>query len=98
MPSGLWHFALSVGVCSLPDNNNNNNIFSFNYSTHAFIVLCHPFGTFFVRVCDVTALFFCVYRCGFCRLPNMAAMSIGRIIIGAFWIIRMPSMVFDVIL
>ena len=29
---------------------------------------------------------------------NMAAASIGRIIIGAFWIIRMPSMVFDVIL
>ena len=25
MPSGLWHFALSVGVCSLSDNNNNNN-------------------------------------------------------------------------
>ena len=25
MPSGLWHFALSVGVCSLADNNNNNN-------------------------------------------------------------------------
>ena len=23
MPSGLWHFALSVGVCSLVDNNNN---------------------------------------------------------------------------
>ena len=23
MPSGLWHFALSVGVCSLSDNNNN---------------------------------------------------------------------------
>ena len=29
---------------------------------------------------------------------NMAAASIGRIIISAFWIIRMPSMVFDVIL
>ena len=30
---------------------------------------------------------------------NMAATSIGRIIIiGAFWIIRMPSIVFDVIL
>ena len=27
MPSGLWHFALSVGVCSLSDNNNNNNYF-----------------------------------------------------------------------
>ena len=26
MPSGLWHFALSVGVCSLADNNNNNNV------------------------------------------------------------------------
>ena len=25
MPSGLWHFALPVGVCSLADNNNNNN-------------------------------------------------------------------------
>ena len=29
MPLGLWHFALSVGVCSLvdddDDNNNNNN-------------------------------------------------------------------------
>ena len=25
VPSGLWHFALSVGVCSLADNNNNNN-------------------------------------------------------------------------
>ena len=24
VPSGLWHFALSVGVCSLVDNNNNN--------------------------------------------------------------------------
>ena len=22
MPSGLWHLALSVGVCSLVDNNN----------------------------------------------------------------------------
>ena len=61
-------------------------------------MLCHPFGTFFVRVCDVTALFFRVYRYGFCRRPDMAAMSIGRIIIGAFWIICMPSMVFDVIL
>ena len=29
---------------------------------------------------------------------NMAAAPIGRIIISAFWIIRMPSMVFDVIL
>ena len=29
---------------------------------------------------------------------NMAAVSIGRIIICAFWIIRMPSMVFDVML
>ena len=29
---------------------------------------------------------------------NMAAASLGRIIIGAFWIIRMLSMVFDVIL
>ena len=28
----------------------------------------------------------------------MAAVSIGRIIICAFWIIRMPSIVFDVIL
>ena len=28
MPSGLWHFALSVGVCSLSDNNNNNNNYS----------------------------------------------------------------------
>ena len=26
VPSGLWHFALSVGVCSLADSNNNNNI------------------------------------------------------------------------
>ena len=25
MPSGLWHFALSVGVCSLVDNSNNNS-------------------------------------------------------------------------
>ena len=25
MPLGLWHFAQSVGVCSLVDNNNNNN-------------------------------------------------------------------------
>ena len=25
MPLGLWHFALSVGVCSLVDNDNNNN-------------------------------------------------------------------------
>ena len=25
VPSGLWHFALSVGVCSLVDNNNNND-------------------------------------------------------------------------
>ena len=25
VPSGLWHFALSVGVCSLVDNNTNNN-------------------------------------------------------------------------
>ena len=24
VPSGFWHFALSVGVCSLVDNNNNN--------------------------------------------------------------------------
>ena len=24
VPSGLWHFVLSVGVCSLADNNNNN--------------------------------------------------------------------------
>ena len=26
MPLGLWHFALSVGVCSLVDNNNNNKM------------------------------------------------------------------------
>ena len=25
MPSGLCHFALSVGVCSMAVNNNNNN-------------------------------------------------------------------------
>ena len=25
VPLGLWHFALSVGVCSLADNNNNND-------------------------------------------------------------------------
>ena len=27
MPSGIWHFALSVGVCSLVDNNNNDILF-----------------------------------------------------------------------
>ena len=74
-------------------------IFPFNYPPTRLLVLCHPFGTFFVRVCNVAALFFRVYRYGFIGDQNMAAASIGRIIIiGAFWIIRMPSMVFDVIL
>ena len=73
-------------------------IFSFNSPSMRLLVLCHPFGTFFVCVCNVAALFF-VYRYGFIGNQNMAASSIGRIIIiGAFWIIRMPSMVFDVIL
>ena len=75
-------------------------IFPFNSPPTRLLVLCHPFGTFFVRVCHVTALFFRVYRYGFIGDQNMAAASIGRIIIiiGAFWIIRMPPMVFDVIL
>ena len=74
-------------------------IFPFNSPPMRLLVLCHPFGTFFVRVCNVAALFFRVYRFGFIGDQNMAAASIGRmIIIGAFWIIRMPSMVFDVIL
>ena len=44
MPSGLWHFALSVGVCSLSDNNNNNNN---NTLPHILaIYLCHVFMPF----------------------------------------------------
>ena len=73
-------------------------IFPFNSPPTRLLVLCHPFGTFFVHVCNVAALFFRVYRYGFIGDQNMAAASIRRIIIGAFWIIRMPSMVFDVIL
>ena len=74
-------------------------IFPFNSPPTRLLVLCHPFGTFFVRVCNVAALFFRVYRYSFIGDQNMAAASIGRIIIiGAFWIIRMPSMVVDVIL
>ena len=74
-------------------------IFPFNSPPTRLLVLCHPFGTFFMRVCNVDALFFRVYRYSFIGDQNMATASIGRIIIiGAFWIIRMPSMVFDVIL
>ena len=74
-------------------------IFPFNSPPTRFLVLCHPFGTFFVRVCNVAALLFRVYQYGFIGDQNMAAASIGRIIIiGAFWIFCMPSMVFDVIL
>ena len=75
------------------------SIFPYNSPPTRLLVLCHPFGTFFVRVCNVAALFFSVYRYGFIGDQNMASASFGRIIIiGAFWIIRMPSMVFDVIL
>ena len=40
-----------------------------------------PFGTFFVRVCNVAALFFRVYRYGLIGDQNVAAAAIGRIII-----------------
>ena len=63
------------------------------------LVLCHPFGTFFVRVCVMLLRYSSMFiDMAFVGDRNMAAASIGRIIIGAFWIIRMPSMVFDVIL
>ena len=74
-------------------------ILPFNSPPTRLLVLCHSFGTFFVRVCNVDPLFFRVYRYGFIGIQNMAAASIGRIIIiGAFWIFRMPSMIFYVML
>ena len=74
-------------------------ILPFNSPPTRLLVLCHSFGTFFVRVCNVDPLFFRVYRYGFISVQNMAAASIGRIIIiGAFWIFRMPPIIFDVIL
>ena len=45
------------------------------------LVLCHPFGTFLVRVCNLTALFFRFYQYGFIGDHKMAAAEIGRIII-----------------
>ena len=62
------------------------------------LVLCHLFGTFFVRVCGVTSFSSMFYRYGFCRRPKMTAVSIGRIIIcvhfGLFvcptWYSRVP--------
>ena len=54
-------------------------------------MLCLPFGTFFVRVCNVAALFFLVYQYGFIGDQNMAAAAIGRIIIfGAFGLFVCP--------
>ena len=51
-------------------------ILLFNSPPTRLLVLCHSFGTFFVRVCNVDPLFFRVYRYGFIGVQNMAAASI----------------------
>ena len=67
------------------------------------LVLCHPFGTFFVRVCCGSSFSSVFYRYGFCRRAAIGGQYGRRVdrknyYLCAFWIVRMPSMVFDVIL
>ena len=73
-------------------------IFPFNSQPTGLLVLCHPFGTFFVRVCNVAALFFRVYRYGFIGDQTWLPRRSEELLFLVHWIIRMPSMVFDVIL
>ena len=62
------------------------------------LVLCHPFGTFFVRVCGVTSFSSVFIVMDFVGDRTWPPCQSEELLFGAFWIIRMPSMVFDVIL
>ena len=63
------------------------------------LVLCHPFGTFFVRMCGVTSFSSVFYRYGFSSATeNGRRVDRKNDYLCAFWIFCMPSMVFDVIL
>ena len=62
MPSGLWHFALSVRVCSLVDNNNNNNNNTRACNCYYFAIfrIFVPYGNEWINIikwkCNVPAL------------------------------------------
>ena len=62
------------------------------------LVLCHPFGTFFVRVCVLLRFLPYFINMDFVGDQNGRRVDRKNYYLCAFWIIRMPSMVFDVIL